>query len=150
MNPDFEVLVLPEGDVSDVVHTLDGFAQRVKTEDVVHFRLTKESIEAAVGAGRSMESFLEFLAARARGGVPQNVLYSLNSWAGAVTFATLERGVLLRASDEVALERILQFPEMEALVLRRLGPGEVLLKDAPSDRKLLAALRERGIELQGP
>jgi len=150
VNPDYEVLVLPEGDVTDVIHTLDGFAQRVKTEDVVHFRLTKESIEAAAGAGRSVEEFTQFLEARARGGVPQNVLYSINSWAGSVTFATLERGVLLRTSDDVALELILTFPEVKALVIRRLGEGEVLLKDAPTDRKLLAALRERGIELQGP
>jgi hypothetical protein len=150
VNPDFEILVLPEGDVSDVVHTLDGFAQRVKTEDVVHFRLTRESVEAAVGAGRSLPEFTAFLQARARGGVPQNVLYSIDSWAGSVTFATLERGVVLRAADEVALERILQFPGIEALLLRRLGPSEALLRDAPSDRKLLAALRERGIELQGP
>ena len=28
--------------------------------------------------------------------------------------------------------------------------SEALLKDAPVDKKLLAALRERGIELQGP
>jgi len=150
VNPEFEILVLPEGDVSDVVHTLDGFAQRVKTEDVVHFRLTKESIEAAVGAGRSVAKFLSFLQARSRGDVPQNVLYSINAWAGAVTFATLERGVVLKTSDEVALERILNFPEMAALVIRRLGDGEVLLKDAPTDRKLLAAMRERGIEVQGP
>ena len=150
VNPDFEILVLPEGDVSDVIHTLDAFAQRVKTEDVVHFQLTKESIEAAVGAGRSVEKFLTFLQARARGEVPQNVIYSINSWAGAVTFATLERGVVLKTSDEVALERILNYPEMQALVVRRLGGGEVLLKDAPTDRELLAAMRERGIEVQGP
>ncbi len=149
VNPDFEILVLPEGDVSDVIHTLDSFAQRVKTEDVVHFRLTKESIEAATGAGRSVEAFLEFLQARARGDVPQNVLYSIKSWAGAVAFATLEKGVVLKTSDEVALERILNFPEMQALVIRRLGEAEVLLKAAPTDRKLLAAMRERGIEVQG-
>jgi hypothetical protein len=150
VNPDYEVLVLPEGDVTDVVHTLDGFAQRIQTEDVVHFRLTKESIEAAAGAGRSVEDFVAFLEARTRGGVPQNVKYSINSWAGSVSFATLERGVLLRAADENALELILTFPEIEALVLRRLGPAEVLLKDAPTDKKLIAALRERGVELQGP
>jgi hypothetical protein len=150
VNPDFEILVLPEGDVSDVIHTLDGFAQRVKTEDVVHFRVTKETIEAAAGAGRSVEDFLTFLSARARGEVPQNVIYSINAWAGAVTFATLERGVVLKTTDEVALERILQFPEMGALVIRRLGDGEVLLKEAPTNRKLLAAMRERGIEVQGP
>lgn len=150
VNPDFEILVLPEGDVTDVIHTLDGFAQRVKTEDVVHFRLTKDTVESAAGAGRSIKDFTAFLEARARGGVPQNVLYSINSWAGAVAFATLERGVVLRTEDDVSLERILKFPEMAALVVRRLGEGEALLKEAPTDRKLLAALREQGIEMQGP
>ncbi len=149
VNPDFEILVLPEGDVSDVVHTLDGFAQRVQTEDVVHFRLTKESIEAAVGAGRDVEAFQAFLQARARGDVPQNVIYSIKSWAGSVTFATMERGVVLKTGDDVALERILRFPEVTALVIRRLGEGEVLLREALTDRKLLAAMRERGIEVQG-
>ena len=113
VNPDFEIVVLPEGDVSDVVHTLDGFAERTKTGDVVHFRLTKEAIEAAVGRGRSVEELVTFLQGRARGEVPQNVLYSLSSWAGSVTFATLERGVVLRAADETALDRILAFPEMQ-------------------------------------
>ncbi len=150
VNPDFEILVLPEGDVTDVIHTLDGFAQRVKTEDVVHFRLTKETVEAAAGAGRSLSAFAEFLQARARGEVPQNVLYSINSWAGSVAFATLERGVVLRTASETDLERILQFPALGELLLRRLTAEEALLREAPTDRKLLAALREQGIELQGP
>ncbi|MDF1702786.1 MAG: helicase-associated domain-containing protein [Planctomycetota bacterium] len=150
VNPDFEILVLPDGDVTDVIHTLDGFAQRVKTEDVVHFRLTKDTVESAVGAGRSLPDFTAFLQARARGDVPQNVLYSINSWAGSVTFATLERGVVLRTADELSLERILLFPEMAELLVRRLGEGEALLREAPTDRKLLAAMREQGIEVQGP
>ena len=100
VNPDFEVLVMPEGDVSDVVHRLDLFAHREKTDDVVHFRLTRERAEAAVRAGRSMPEFIAFLNARSRGGVPQNVIYSLESWAGGVTFASWERGVVLRAEND--------------------------------------------------
>jgi hypothetical protein len=150
VNPDFEVVVLPEGDVSDVVHTLDAFAQRVKTGEVVHFRLTKEALEAAVVAGRAVEDLLAFLESRSRGGVPQNVAYTLRGWAGSVSFATLERGVVLRAADEAALERILGVPELRDLVVRRLGASEVLLKDEPKDRRIRAALRDRGIHLQGP
>lgn len=149
VNPDFEVLVLPEGDVSDVVHRLDLFAQREKTDDVVHFRLTRDRVESAVGAGRSMPDFIEFLEARSRGGVPQNVIYSLESWAGSVTFATWEKGVVLRAESEEALDRILVVSAMESLLVRRLGEGQALLRKAPEDRKLVASLRERGIELQG-
>lgn len=149
VNPDFEVLVLPEGDVSDVVHRLDLFAQREKTDDVVHFRLTRECAESAVGAGRSMPEFIEFLEARSRGGIPQNVIYSLESWAGSVTFATWEKGVVLRAESEEALDRILAVAGLEELLVRRIGDSQALLRKPPEDRKLIAALRERGIELQG-
>jgi hypothetical protein len=150
VNPDFEVVVLPEGDVSDVVHTLDRFAQRVKSGDVVHFRLTKEAVEAAVAAGRPVDEFLRFLAARSRGGLPQNVAYTVRGWASSVSFATLERGIVLRAADEVALERFLAIPEMAALLLRRLSPSEALLKEEPRDRRLLASLHDQGLYLQGP
>ncbi len=150
VNPDFEVLVLPEGDVSDVVHTLDGFARRTKTEDVVHFRLTRETFEAAVASGRDAAAFLTFLEARSRGGLPQNVRYSLEAWAGSVTFALLERGVLLSAPTEEALDAILGVPGMSDLLIRRVGPTEALLRDAPADRKLLGALRDRHVELRGP
>ncbi|MFV1959451.1 MAG: helicase-associated domain-containing protein, partial [Planctomycetota bacterium] len=145
VNPDFEVVVLPEGDVSDVVHTLDGWAQRVKSGEVVHFRLTRASVQAAVGGGRSIEDLLVFLEARSHGTVPQNVAYTLKDWAGQVTFATLERGVVLTVRSEAALEMVLALPEMARLLLRRLGPTEVLLKQAPEDRRLLASLREEGI-----
>ncbi len=150
VNPDFEVVVLPEGDVSDVVHRLDGFAPRVKSGEVVHFRLTREGLETAVMGGRNVEEFLRFLELRSLGGVPQNVAYSLRGWAQGVSFATLERGVVLRAHDEAALDRILAVPGMAALVLRRLSPREALLSEEPSERRLLAVLREQGVHLQGP
>ena len=97
-----------------------------------------------------LRRILSTLVQNSRTPVPQNVLYSINSWAGAVAFATLERGVVLRTEDDLSLERILKFPEMAELLVRRLGEGEALLKDAPTDRKLLAAMREQGIEVQGP
>ncbi len=148
VNPDFEVVVLPEGDVSDVVHRLDGYAPRTKTDEVVHFRLTREGLETAVMGGRSLDDLLAFLEERSLGGVPQNVAYTLRGWAQGVSFATLERGVVLRANDEQALERILAVPGMAAYVVRRLSPREVLLREEPQDRRLLSALREQGVNLQ--
>ena len=150
VNPDFEVVVLPEGDVSDVVHTLDGFAQRVKSGEVVHFRLTRESVQAAVGSGKKVEDLLAFLEARSRGTIPQNVAYTLQDWGQRVSFATLERGVVLTVGAESSLDEILALPDLKKLLLRRLTPTQALLKEAPEDRRLLAALRESGIYFQGP
>ena len=150
VNPDFEVVVLPEGDVSDVIHALDGFAQRTKSGEVAHFQITKASVEAAVAAGRSVDEFLTFLEGRSRGSVPQNVAFSIRRWSEGVAFATLERGIVLRLEDESVLERILAMPEMAKRVVRRLGPEQVLLKDEPLSRRLLSTLREEGIHIQGP
>lgn len=147
VTPDFEVLVLPEGDVIDLVHRLDGFAPRTQSGEVVHFRLTREGLETAVMGGRGLDELLGFLEARSTGGVPQNVAYTLRSWAQGVSFATLERGVVLRAHDEAGLDRILAVPGMAAYVVRRLSPREAFLREEPQDRKLLAALREQGVRL---
>ena len=147
VTPDFEVLVLPAGDVTDLVHRLDGFAPRTQSGEVVHFRLTREGLATAVMGGRGLEDLMGFLEARSTGGVPQNVAYTLRSWAQGVAFATLERGVVLRAHDEQALDRILAVPGMGAYVLRRLSPCEAFLREEPQDRALLAALRAQGVRL---
>jgi hypothetical protein len=148
VSPDFEVVVLPEGDVSDVVHRLDAYAQRVRTGDVVHFRLTKESVESAVADGRRVEDLLEFLEARSRSPLPQNVAYSLRDWASSVAFATLERGVVLRVEAPEVLDRALAVPGLEALLVRRLGPTDALLREEPSDRRTLADLRAAGVRVR--
>jgi hypothetical protein len=93
---------------------------------------------------------MTFLRDRARGGVPQNVEFTIRRWAEGVTFATLERGVVLRVEEESALDRVLGLPDLRPLLVRRLSPTDVLLKEEPRDRRLLAALRAQGIHLQGP
>ena len=50
--------------------------------------------------GLEPASILRTLSEHCRVAVPQNVIYTINSWAGAVTFATLERGVLLLPSGD--------------------------------------------------
>jgi hypothetical protein len=149
VTPDFEVVVLPEGDVSDVVHRLDAFAQRVRTGDVVHFRFTKESVEAAVAAGRDVDELLAFLEGRSRGPIPRNVAVTLRGWAAGVVFATLERGVVIRLGKPEILDRVLALAGMKALLSRRLSPTEALLREEPSDRRLLADLRAEGVYLDG-
>jgi hypothetical protein len=148
--PDFEIVVLPEGDVTDVVHALDAWAPRVRTGDVAHYRLTKESVEAAVAEGRPVTELVSLLEARARGSVPRNVVVTLEGWAAGVVFATLERGVVMRLDRPEALDRVLALPGVRALVTRRLSPTEALLREEPKERRLLADLRAEGVVLKGP
>ncbi len=82
VNPDYEVLVYPGDDVHEVVHALDRFARRLKSDHVFQFKLEKETVQAGVRDGMSVAEILRELADRSRTPLPQNVVYSLEEWGG--------------------------------------------------------------------
>jgi hypothetical protein len=81
VQPDFELLVFPGDDVHEVVHLLDRFARRLKSDHVHQFKLDAASVQAGVADGLSGSQMLQELTDRARVPIPQNVLYSLEEWA---------------------------------------------------------------------
>ena len=82
VNPDFELLLFPGDDLHEVVHVFDRFAKRVKSDHVHQFRLERETVLAGLADGISLAQILQELNDRARAPLPQNVLYSLEEWAG--------------------------------------------------------------------
>lgn len=82
VNPDYEVLVFPGDDTHEVVHMFDRFARRLKSDHVFQFRLERETVLAGLADGLSLDQIVQELNDRARAPVPQNVLYSLEEWAG--------------------------------------------------------------------
>ena len=145
VNPDFEVLLFPEGDVNEVAHTLSRFAARTKSEEVSHYRIGREAVERAVVKGMDADEILDFLESYARVPVPQNVAYSIREWAARVSFAYQQEGVVLTTSDPEALDRILALDVVKRLVIRRLGPQAVILRSRISDYKVLETLRDVGV-----
>lgn len=82
VNPDFEVLLFPGDDEHEAVHALDRFSRRIKSDHVHLFRLERETVRAGVAEGLSLQQIVQELSDRARAPLPQNVLYSLEEWAG--------------------------------------------------------------------
>jgi Helicase conserved C-terminal domain len=82
VNPDFEVLLFPGDDVHEAVHAIDRFSRRLKSDHVHQFKLDEASVRAGIAEGLTCEQILHELTDRARVPVPQNVLYSLEEWAG--------------------------------------------------------------------
>ena len=80
VNPDFELLVFPGDDLHDLLHSLDRFARRTKSDHVHHYQLTRESVRDAAQAGLCHAEICRELVDRARVPVPQNVLYTLEDW----------------------------------------------------------------------
>lgn len=80
-NPDFELILFPGNDEHELVHQLDRFADRLKSDHVHHFRLTRDSIQRGLRDGLTLTEINKELADRSRTPLPQNVLYSLQDWA---------------------------------------------------------------------
>ncbi len=145
VNPDFEVLHFPEGDVNEVAHALSRFATRTKSEQVAHYRITRETIERAVVKGLEASEILEFLAAQARTPVPQNVAYSIREWAKRVRFAVQREGVVVTTTDGDAMDALLAVEDVRRLLVERLCPTAALLRASISDWKVLDTLRTLGV-----
>ena len=83
--PDFEVLLFPEGDYSELKQKLAAFCKPVKTEQVFHFKLVRERVAYAVSAGMTSSDILDVLTSHCDNKLPQNVVYSVEDWARSAT-----------------------------------------------------------------
>jgi hypothetical protein len=80
VQPDFEILVFPGDDVHEVVHGIDRFATRTKSDHVHQFTLDCRSVHRGLADGLTIAAIVQELTDRARAPIPQNVLYSLEEW----------------------------------------------------------------------
>lgn len=160
VNPDFEVLVLPEGDIHQVpvspslyhlLYDLGQFSQREKTtHQTRHYRITRASIERATIGGMQTGEIMGLLQKHSRTPIPQNVEYSIRGWAEGVRLATAQTVHLLELEDEHTLQVAIELPEVQPLVIRQISPNAVILRDIPRDRATLDALRKIGVHLATP
>jgi len=149
VNPDFEVLVFPEGDVLELVHTLDRFAFRTKSEEVSHYRILKEGVERAVVKGMSASDILGFLGENSRTPIPQNVAYSIRNWGEKIRFGTQREVVLLMVDDEAVLERVLEIDRIRDVLVEKISPTAIALKERIDDWRTLEDLRALGVYMKG-
>jgi hypothetical protein len=145
VNPDFELMVLPEGDVDELLHALDRVAERTRSGEVVHFRLDRARIERVAVAGGTAEDLIGFLAAHARAPLPQNVTYSIRSWSGDVRTAALARGLLLVASDPAVIEAVQSHPALKDLVAQVVNGTALFFADGADETRIAQELKTLGV-----
>jgi len=148
VNPDFELLVLPEGDVDELLHSLDRYAERTRTGEVVGYRLDRKKIERAAAEGEPPERVLELLEKHSRSPIPQNVVYSVRSWAGSVRAGSLEPGWLFTASDPAVIEAIRTHPALQDCIVRVVDPVTIFLSEEAEESRIEKELRALGIYVQ--
>jgi len=81
VNPDFEVVLFPDQRSHDLVYQLDRFCDREFTDSLYHYRISPASLHRGLSEGVTLDGLLKLLTERSRTPLPQNVCYSLESWA---------------------------------------------------------------------
>jgi hypothetical protein len=147
VNPDFEIILFPEGDTYDLVTELDRFAERISSDSVIRYRLSEASIEKAVAEGLEPSRILRTLSERSRVEVPQNVIYSIGQWAEKVKFVSQSTVSLVRGRNKEVVDRILHDKALRPFVLERLSPTALLMSQEVGREQLAALLKPLGIFL---
>ncbi|MBC8329577.1 MAG: helicase-associated domain-containing protein [Planctomycetes bacterium] len=148
VNPDFEVVLFPDVRSHELVYALDRFCDRELSDSLVHYRITPGSLHRGLQQGAQLDEILELLRERSRTPLPQNVVYSLESWARSDGLVTLhEDGRLVCDTPEI-LDRLQLHPELGRIGLERLGRDTLRLR-GPVDRTDLSAwVRDFGVSLR--
>ncbi|HEX6507317.1 MAG TPA: helicase-associated domain-containing protein, partial [Chloroflexota bacterium] len=120
VQPNFQIFAFePTGE--DVLFTLDRIAERVRVEQVVEYRLSRESVYAAQRDGVDIDSILDFLDRVSSAPLPQNVRRSLEEWGAQHERIVIQRGTsMVQTLDGALLDRLYDDPELRPLLGRRL------------------------------
>ncbi len=148
VNPDFEIILFPDGDTYGLVTQLDRFCERVSSESVHRYRLTEGSIEKAVAEGLDAASILRTLSEHSRVEVPQNVIYSIGQWAQKVKFVSHATVALVRGRNKEVIDRILHDAQLRPHVLERLSPTALLVSSDVERDRLAKMLEPLGVFLE--
>jgi hypothetical protein len=108
VQPNFDIVV-PTQDMDPLLTVpLDQFAERSSTGKATVYHLSKESFTRALQEGHSGNAFIEFLMAHNRGGgLPANVMTTLEDWRGGVKRIRLRTLQILETDDPLVLADLL-------------------------------------------
>ncbi|MFK5956059.1 MAG: helicase-associated domain-containing protein [Planctomycetota bacterium] len=148
VNPDFEIVLFPDSRCHDLVYHLDRFCEREFTDSLYHYRVTPASLHRALSEGMKLDEIFALLKDNSRTPMPQNVSYSLESWArkgGLVTFT--DDGRLFCEHKEV-LDRLTLHPELRGIGFDRLDDSTVQLHGEVEVDSLSSWVRDYGASLR--
>ena len=81
VQPNFEILVPRSLDLK-LRHQLERFAELVSVDQMLTYRIERDSVYRAVQRGLEAEEMLHFLKTYSKVPLPQNLRYSISDWAG--------------------------------------------------------------------
>ncbi len=138
----FEVLV-PCTVEPRLLWSIDAFAELVKPDQMMVYKLTRDSVYQALVHSYSPETILEFLNRHSKVPVPQNVAYSIAHWGRAYGRIEFEHTILLKCDTPELADELMLYPKIRSYLKERVGPCHLVVKN-DSYEQLVAALSEGG------
>jgi len=148
VNPDFEVVLFPDRRCHDLVYRLDRFADREFTDSLYHYRITPASLHRALSEGMQLDEILNLLNNHSRTPMPQNVSYSLESWARKGGLVTMTVDGRLSCEHKEVLDRITLHPKLRGIGFDRVDDSTVQLHGEVEVESLSAWVRDYGASLR--
>lgn len=148
VNPDFEVVLFPDRRSHDLVYRLDRFCDREFTDSLYHYRITPASLHRALSEGMTLDEIFELLQDRSRTPLPQNVSYSLESWARKGGLVTFRGDGVLECEQKEVLDRITLHPELRGIGFERVDDVTVKLHGEVEVDALTIWIRDYGASLR--
>jgi len=145
VQPNFQILAM--GPVSlDRLSYLDLFAEREQADrGVFTYRLSRESLYAALQRGVSVPEVVGFLEQATGVELPQNVRRSMEEWGAHHERIVFRTGVsLMQAADSDLLDRLMGDPHLGKYLVRTVSP-EIAEVRPGVERPLVAGLVELGV-----
>ena len=135
INPDFEVLVFPEMPLEDEANlVLSRFADRLGSDRVKRYRLTRESVKRGICSGFTAEELLDSLKEYSRNEMPDNVEFSLKEWARGVEILHKQRATLFRGGSLEAVDRLVEVFERHDIAFERLNNEVVAVRGTKNEK----------------
>ena len=146
VQPNFQIFALDP--ISDyTLSMLDDFAERISSEHVFEYVLTRDSVYAAQQRGMAVTDVIAFLDQESSTPVPQNVKLTLQEWGRYHERITIYQGVsLCQVHSPAVLDAVLGDRASAALIGQRISPTAAVVLDESSDlQSLRRALQAKGI-----
>jgi len=145
VNPDFEIVLFPGGTPARTHYAVHRMARLEKIDQVFHYRIDEVSVSTAAALGFEAADMIQALDEQCRGPLPQNVRYSIETWAGRVYNVSVEEAYVLEFPSPELTQMVRRLPEVAPLVIRELAPTILALREPPTDRSAIRALQKLGI-----
>lgn len=141
VQPSYTVLALPPLDDS-TLERLHSFAEPVRVAEIGEFKLTQSALFGAVERGATLHEIMRFLEARSGGALPQNVRYTLEQWGRSFEQAQFVQAAAIIEGAADLVEQVAHAPAIAPLIVRRLSPERLLLRDVAAVEQALYDLGE--------